>query len=431
MTEDRKLTFAPFVAAACALWIFAAATGSQAFTMVILLLAVASFFFTRPSYRLPAFSWALVAALAWISVSSLWSPASSGWVSGSLKGEDFAIDVASIRLIGAAILSALAINAALQVPVGRADKTTTALLIIIATMIVFIIGVFVFRDEILAFAYPDEPEKALRDGVQNVQRAANSVAVILPIGLAAAWIKFTSAGARVSIAATGMVTLVVFQLLGSQSAVASFVIMLGAFASVRWLGVGTKALLRLLAVYVLFAPVVMFVGTRIIGAINLRLPESFQSRVYCWHETLAKIMERPFTGHGLEASGTWKETYAGRTEWVEKLTSLAGDGQAEAMNKAWQNFPIIPGHPHNMALELWAETGVVGALLVAVCLWLVASRLTNGVSENRTVTYTSAGLIGAALPLFSFAYSAWNEAYWCMIAVAICAVIVQSKRSPS
>lgn len=428
MTETRKLTFAPFVALACALWIVAAATGSQGFTAIIGLLAIASLFFSRPSFEMPLYGWLLTASLVWITLSSLWSPIGGKWFSGSLTAGNFSISVASIRLIGVAMFSALAIGAVLKVPLGQTEKTNTAIMVVVGSLVAFIFCVFIFQTQILAFAYPGKPEEALSSGVQNVQRAANSVAVLLPVGLAAAWRRYSNLPARVAMALVSFGALIVFQNLGSQSAVMSFLLMLAGFG-VIWLQPmkGIKTLLRLVAAYVFLSPLLVLAGTRVIEMIGIRLPESFQARIYAWQETVNKIWLRPFSGHGLEASGTWQDTYASSPERLEKLSSLAAPGQQDAMYVAWQHYPVIPGHPHNMPLELWVETGLIGALLVSATLWLVSLRLDLS-AVGKEVKYAAAGLIGAALPLFSFAYSAWNEAYWAMLAIATCAIMLMTKR---
>ena len=430
MNKSRQLTFAPFVAAASVLWIVAAATGSQGYTTIIGLLAIASLFFHRPDFRFPLYGWVLVAALIWISLTSLWSPASSDLFSGSVTGEDFAIDFASLRLIGVAVFSMLTIDAALRIPASQAEKSNTATLAAIAVMTGLIILVVVLRQKILSMAYPGEPEKAFGEGIQNLQRAANSVAVLLPVGIVAGWQIFTSERSRLVILTISAAALISFQLLGSQSAVLSTLLAFAGLAFVNLLPVtGLKVLLRLIAGYVLLAPVLMWGAIKFVAGTGLRLPESFQARIYGWQETIGKVIERPITGHGLESSGTWRATYADRPDWLEHMTSLASTGQAEAMNKAWQHYPIVPGHPHNMPLELWAETGAIGALLIAATIWLASARLPDQTDENRLFTNTSAALVGAALPLFSFAYSAWNEAYWGMLATAVCVIILLSKRA--
>lgn len=431
MTEDRKLTFAPFVAAACVLWIIATATGSQGFTAIIGVLAIASLFFARPKLNFPAYGWVLIAFLAWITTTSLWSPVGGDWISGTLTGEDFAVEVASIRLIGVAVFSALAICAAARIPNGAADKSSSAILLTIAAMAGILCLVLIFRDAILEMAYPGDPLKAQKDGVQNLGRAANSVAVIVPLGLAIAWHKFYSAPARGALIGAMIIILVVFQLLGSQSAVFSCLLMIAAFAGLRWFHTGIKALLRLIAVYALFAPVIMLAVTQTIGALGLKLPASFQTRVFCWQETLSKIAQKPFIGHGLEASGTWNDTYVAGSTQLKTLTALAAEGEASMMELAWQDYPIIPGHPHNMALELWAETGFIGAILFASVLWMLGGSNAIIRPMRKDISYASVGLIAAALPLFSFAYSAWNEAYWAMLAIALCVIMVLSKRAPS
>ena len=484
MTTDRKLTFAPFVAAACALWILAAFMGSQGFTVVIGFLAIASLIFRSPSLKLPDYGWCLFAAIAWIAATSLWSPASGPLFSGSWDGEDIAIDVASVRLVGVAIFSALAIGATAQISYGAAERSNTANLIVAGLLAAMIVLMLIFREEILALAYPGEPEKALSDGYQNIQRTANSVAIFLPIGLAALVARarelpiaiaasifvvaaftlilllgvdnrlallfpvLTAAGIHrlskrdllagynpssvltfLSVISLLAAMLIVFQRVGSQSAVLSLLFMLAGFALI-WLlpKNGLKALMAAIAGYIALAPLLFMALTSGAAHMNLRLPESFQARLFGWQETLAKIFERPLTGHGLESSGTWNTTYAARPEWLEQLTALASSGNSEAMNKAWQHYPIVPGHPHNMALEFWAETGLIGVALIVAALALVARRLPSAEGQNRVAVFAAAGLIAAALPLFSFAYSAWNEAYWAMLAIAACAIIVLSRK---
>ena len=426
---ENKLSFAPFVAMACFLWIAATLTGSQGFTAIIGLLAIAAIFFKRPGIRLPAYGWALVASLVWISATTVWSPAAGPAFSGSVTGEDFSVDVASIRLIGTALFSALAIGAALAIPDDRAGKSKAAILVAALLLTATIFAVFVFKEEILALAYPGDPEEALRSGPQNIQRAANSVAVMLPVGLVGAWMLFPNMIVRAGLSIIIAALLAVFHKLGSQSAVMSALLMLAGLAIVwAWPQNGLRAMLRLIAGYVLVAPALFLGITHLVGLSGLTLPWSFQARIYGWRETSSKIFEQPLIGHGLEASGTWKDTYATRPEWLEHMTSLASPENADAMNAAWQNYPIVPGHPHNMALELWADTGVVGVLLVAATLWLASSRMPAVNALNKTAVFATAGLIGALLPLFSFAYSAWNEAFWGMLATAICAVIVLGKK---
>ena len=50
-------------------------------------------------------------------------------------------------------------------------------------------------------------------------------------------------------------------------------------------------------------------------------------------------------------------------------------------------------------------------------------------NEMRSdVRYAIAGMAGVAASLFSFAYSAWNEAFWASLVLAAIGIILLSKR---
>ena len=146
------------------------------------------------------------------------------------------------------------------------------------------------------------------------------------------------------------------------------------------------------------------------------LPGSFQSRVWSWDVVVGKIQEKPLIGHGIEASKTWRESYSDHPQWLAQLPDF------------WATYPVVPGHPHNMALQIWAETGMVGAGLVALTLAFIAICLPDGQTMRPDVRYASAGMLASAVSLFSFSYSVWNEAFWASLVLAACSIVLLSKR---
>ena len=81
-----------------------------------------------------------------------------------------------------------------------------------------------------------------------------------------------------------------------------------------------------------------------------------------------------------------------------------------------------------MALQIWAETGLVGALLMALAVLLVGWRLPHGGRLRADVRYAIGGMLAATFCLFSFSYSAWNEAFWATLALAVAALVLLSRR---
>ncbi|RYY91585.1 MAG: acyltransferase, partial [Alphaproteobacteria bacterium] len=79
---------------------------------------------------------------------------------------------------------------------------------------------------------------------------------------------------------------------------------------------------------------------------------------------------------------------------------------------------LIPNHPHNMLLQLWAETGLVGAALAAAVLVLVAWRLPRPDALGPAMPRVAAIIGGFCASLISF--DLWNEAWWavfCLLGV--------------
>ena len=122
---------------------------------------------------------------------------------------------------------------------------------------------------------------------------------------------------------------------------------------------------------------------------------SSQSRLDSWSYVLEKIKERPITGWGVEASKTWDETIR-----------IIGANGLEV------DYRIVPGHPHNGALQIWAETGLIGALLISAFALLLGDRLARTSSPSKQIMAAGAALWGGGLVYSAISYSVWNDAYW-------------------
>jgi hypothetical protein len=77
-----------------------------------------------------------------------------------------------------------------------------------------------------------------------------------------------------------------------------------------------------------------------------------------------------------------------------------------------------------MALQIWAETGLTGAWLVAVSLVALSLHLPRPQDLRAEIRFAAAGLAGAATVIFSFAYSLWNEGFWAALALMAAAIIL-------
>ncbi len=417
MTKTREgdtlnaMSYAPFLAAILVLWPVMGLLGGQGYAPLLALGGIAALFVARPKGP-PAVYFVLAALFVlWTAISEYWSPASSGFVSGSLLAGNFAIDAASARLIATLIFATLVIAAALQLSEASAPLARRVILGAFFVQGALVFATAIFAGPLLALYYGDDPLR-VGEGVQNLMRNGNAFALVLPLLIGWLWTRGGLAYKAASVALVGLSALA-FMLVDSQAGLFALVGMgLGGALIAVLPRSGFRWMFGALGAYVAAAPLV--VGTLIgqLREIAPQLPGSFQSRLWSWEVVISRMTEAPMRGHGLDATRTWRETYAAYPEWMAQLPDF------------WANYPVVPGHPHNMALHIWAETGFVGAVLAGLGLMAIAFRLPRPEAFTPSLRFAIAGLAGAIATLASFTYSVWNEAFWSSVCLVIAAIIL-------
>ena len=389
--------------------------GTQGNVLLLALAAIPALFVARPGIRPAHYLLAGMAFLVWAVASESWSPVSRGIISGTLMGGDFAIRSAGLRIILTLFFTTLLIAGALRTAPGRAQISSRLILGSLSIHGLLILLSPVFATSVMPVFYGDDPLNH-SSGFQNLDRGANAFALVLPILVA-------YVGARPGLAWKGLAlmialaSLVSFGVLGSSAAMFGAALMLVAFVIVRvFPKYGLRGLFTTVAAYIALAPVLMSGLLYMLERSGVNLPGSFQSRAWSWEVVIGKIQEAPLMGHGIEASKSWQDTYAAYPEWMAQLPDF------------WARYPVVPGHPHNMALQIWAETGAVGAFVAALAVLLIGWRLPIGHNLRADIHYAIGGMLAAAFCLFSFSYSVWNEAFWSTLALAVVALIVLSRR---
>jgi O-antigen ligase len=150
--------------------------------------------------------------------------------------------------------------------------------------------------------------------------------------------------------------------------------------------IGFKLLGIGIAVYVLAAPL-MF-GILAAGANVANVSSSIDWRLAIWKRAGEMIQQQPFTGHGLGA--------------FRSVGDLAPASDAATRHLA--------NHPHNMALQIWVETGVFGAAIFAIMILMVAFRM----PEPRRLGvpgFLAAALAGQFLAI-GLSFDLWNDWLW-------------------
>ena len=380
MVREAGLT-AAILCFVFAVWPLIAFLGGAALSPLTGVAALATAHKSIPRLRFQLYMVAFAAFIAFAAASAAWSPRPFALI--ELSSLSVRSEVLRWGLLMAASGALLAASQALTergaVLVMR--FTTIAL----AIQFVMTIGISLFEQPLLQFFYAGRPTD---DGVQNITRNAMYMAAAAPFLILA----LCEGRGRVL---TGVITaFVVIAVCGVSTlreldaGYLTLAAALGAYLLVRALGgYGFKVLGGLLAALVLAAPFIFqMIST---GATPATATSSLNYRQLIWQRTLDIIWQDPILGAGLGALRMERDV----------IPTGVFEGQL-----------FIPNHPHNMLLQLWAETGLVGAALAALTIFLVAWRLPRP-EVLGPATPRIAAIVGAfCASLVSF--DLWNESWW-------------------
>ncbi|MEM1088013.1 MAG: O-antigen ligase family protein [Pseudomonadota bacterium] len=412
------MSYPAYLAGLFVLWPIIAYLGGQGFTAGVALAAIPVLFYARPK-SVPLYAIAFILFMLWAVASSSWSGAERDLFEGSLAGQDFGLNDAGLRTG----LTALCIGGVVFAAARVEPYAPKALSVFKGAAAVQAIGVLVtalFMGAILTLLTPlSDP---VTEMPQNMMRNANTMTLILPLLSALLW---TRGGIPYRIAAFVWPLVIAWAGLVIGSAAAVFaVLMIGLASLVVYLmkRTGFLVLFTSLGAYIMAAPYIFGDLLQMLRSSGIPIPASFWSRIHAWDLVSTRVSEAPVVGHGLEATKSWTETYA---QQPARMTEIVADtGMPETV---WQFYSIVPGHPHNMALQIWVETGLIGALLAALTCFLIGVRLYQIGPLPHIARYAGAGLVGAAFAFFTFSYSMWNEAFWASVALAAAAIILHGR----
>ena len=171
-------------------------------------------------------------------------------------------------------------------------------------------------------------------------------------------------------------------------------------AAIIWPRRALQSVLCAGALWLLTAPVAMSLILAIIpDGLAEALPLSWQMRLVIWDNAIDFIAQAPVFGHGLDASRILS-------------TTATIDGFS---------FEALPLHPHNFGLNIWLETGSVGAGLFAVTLIALALAFEKRLPP-APIRMSLAYAITAWLVMVMLGYGVWQEWHHgaLSLAIAIC-----------
>ncbi len=199
-------------------------------------------------------------------------------------------------------------------------------------------------------------------------------------------------GQRIALALCGVVAAAVFL---SESETAKLALVAGAlaFGLFRW---RTRWLFGVLAVgvtvFVLSQPLLPTLVDTVVpsSALDALQAGHARERLVIWRSFAAATAMEPMAGFGFDSSGS-----IGFGPLLERFPAELRTG-------------IRDSHPHNMALQVWVELGLMGAFLVAVALGRII-RSAGGL-EPSVAPAAAASIVGA-LVVAAVGYGAW-QAWW-------------------
>ena len=158
-----------------------------------------------------------------------------------------------------------------------------------------------------------------------------------------------------------------------------------------------KCLLILVIIVIITSPLLSLFAFTYVGETGTDLPQSWDHRLRMWGYCWQVIAEHPLQGAGFDASRTFEESFITR------------DGR---------ELTIVSLHPHNAAIQIWTETGFIGALLASTVIVALFKPITDYVQSPAHGGAVS-GVISAALIISSLSYGAWQFWWWGCVFLAI------------
>lgn len=210
------------------------------------------------------------------------------------------------------------------------------------------------------------------------------------------------------IALAGVVGLLSAQF-DQQANLAAFAIALIAFgagyAAPRYALIGMCALL---ALWLLIAPFVL-PGLAQQQQLVAALPDTWAIRAEVWRFASERALEQPFFGYGLDGPRTFTDEIVVRG----------------------QTMHAIQLHPHSASLQIWLETGVIGALLGAAALAFAGLKFGAALQANRVAAASACATLAAIGVMANVSYGAWQE-WWvatAFVAAAMVAALATSAKA--
>ena len=149
------------------------------------------------------------------------------------------------------------------------------------------------------------------------------------------------------------------------------------------------------------------------------LPASAAHRVLIWDFVLARIEERPVLGWGMDAS---RSLPGGRDTFDDPTLDRFGLTAPSERILFGRHSAQLPLHPHNAALHIWLETGMVGAVLAGALVAAMALAL----GAVPVITAAGLGVLASGMVTGLLSFGVWQP--WWVASLMLAAVLLTALR---
>lgn len=162
---------------------------------------------------------------------------------------------------------------------------------------------------------------------------------------------------------------------------------------------------RVLPVFMIISVLSMPLVTRYVEPLydaesSQSIPFSAKHRFFIWDFVSSQILENPIRGWGFDSARDYPNN------GIENYVHVDAKGNERALDGR-----IISLHPHNFALQVWLELGLIGAVLVSVIIWMVFGYLKSRQLSGRVEIQA---MLVSTFTVALLGYGIWQNRWFVM-----------------
>ena len=170
-----------------------------------------------------------------------------------------------------------------------------------------------------------------------------------------------------------------------------------------------KTLVISASIAILAAPVFAGLVTLLDDKTLVGLPDSWEHRLYMWDFVFRRISEQPLIGFGFDNARTYGE-----------LITLSGG----------ETVTLLSHHAHNAGLQIWLETGLIGAGLAGLAILSCMGPAKRFVRDQPDRAFGLCGFLTAMILLSSLSFGVWQFWWWGTLFLGLAALNLVQTLTP-